>query len=155
MKKDKNTDRIATFIGADASIDGTIEFKGTIRVDGEVKGKIISSGGTIVVGEKAAVDAEVHVNVAVVMGEVKGSIAAKERIEVYPPGRIVGDIQSPVVSIEPGGIFNGSCVMKAPAEPAGKSSFFSKKQPAKDESNNKPKDSESKNKPAFTEINGN
>ena len=41
MKKEKKTDRISTFIGADASIDGTIEFKGTIRVDGQVKGKII------------------------------------------------------------------------------------------------------------------
>ena len=155
MKKDKNTDRIATFIGADASIDGTIEFKGTIRVDGEVKGKIISSGGTIVVGEKAAVDAEVHVNVAVVMGEVKGSIAAKERIEVYPPGRIVGDIQSPVVSIEPGGIFNGSCVMKAPAEPAGKSSFFSKKQPAAVEPTKQPASAESTKQPASAEPKSN
>jgi cytoskeletal protein CcmA (bactofilin family) len=161
MKKDKKIDRISTFIGADASIDGTIEFKGTIRVDGEVKGKIISSGGTIVVGEKAAVDAEVHVNVAVVMGEVKGSIVAKERIEVYPPGRVGGDIQSPVVSIEPGGIFNGSCVMKAPAEPSGKSSFFSKKQPASAEPTRQPAAAEPKSNAsaaaptrplAFTEL---
>jgi len=155
MKKEKNTDRISTFIGADASIDGTIDFKGTIRVDGQVKGKIISSGGTVVVGEKAVVNAELYVNVAVVMGEVNGSIEAKERIEVYPPGRVGGDIQSPVVSIEPGGIFNGSCVMKAPVESAAKSSFFSKKQPAPDESKNKPTDSESKNKPAFTELKSN
>ena len=41
MKKEKNTDRISTFIGADASIDGTIQVKdGTIRVDGRVKGII-------------------------------------------------------------------------------------------------------------------
>ncbi len=129
MKKDKKTDHISTFIGADDSIDGTIEFKGTIRVDGQVKGKIVSSGGTVVVGEEAVVDAELHVNVAVVMGEVKGKIEAKERIEVYPPGRVGGDIQAPVISIEPGGIFNGTCVMKAPAESAGKSSIFSKKNP--------------------------
>ena len=151
MKKEK-MDRISTFIGADASIDGTIEFKGTIRVDGQVKGKIVSNGGTVVVGEKAAVDAEMLVNVAVVMGEVNGSIKAKERIEVFPPGRVGGDIQAPVVSIEPGGIFNGSCVMKAPVEPAGKSSFFTKKQPAPVESKNMPSEEVSKNKPAFTEL---
>ena len=67
MKKEKNTDRISTFIGADASIDGTIEFKGTIRVDGRVKGNISSSGGTVVVGEKGVVNAEMSVNVAVVI----------------------------------------------------------------------------------------
>jgi cytoskeletal protein CcmA (bactofilin family) len=155
MKKEKKTDRISTFIGADASINGTIEFKGTIRVDGEVKGKIISSGGTVVVGEKAAVDAEIHVNVAVVMGEVNGAIIAKERIEVFPPGRVGGDIQSPVVSIEPGGIFNGSCVMKAPAESAAKSSLFSKKQPEPENTKNEPSIPEPKNKPAFTELKSN
>jgi len=129
MKKEKNSDRISTFIGADASFDGTIEFQGTIRVDGRVKGIISSNGGTVVVGEKGVVNAEISVNIAVVMGEVNGSINAKERIEVYPPGRLGGDIQSPIVSIEPGGIFNGNCVMKPNTESAGKSSLFTKKQP--------------------------
>jgi cytoskeletal protein CcmA (bactofilin family) len=137
MKKDKGTDRIATFIGADASIDGTIEFKGTIRVDGRVKGKIESKGGTVVVGENAVVDAEVFVNVAVIMGELNGSIDAKERIEVYPPGRVGGQIQAPVISIEPGGIFNGSCVMKSQGETGSKTTFFSKKQEAVGESKDK------------------
>ena len=61
MKKEKGSDRISTFIGADASIDGNIEFKGTIRVDGTVKGKISSNSGTVVIGEKAVVNAEVFV----------------------------------------------------------------------------------------------
>ena len=155
MKKEKETGRISTFIGADASIDGTIKFTGTIRVDGQVKGKIISSGGTVVVGEKAAVDAELHVNVVVVMGEVKGKIEAKERIEVYPPGRVIGDILSPVVSIEPGGIFNGSCVMKVPAELAGKSSLLSKKQPADSKPESKPLTAEPKKDTAYTELKNN
>jgi cytoskeletal protein CcmA (bactofilin family) len=164
MKKEKNTDHISTFIGADASIEGTIEFKGTIRVDGQVKGRIISSGGTVVVGEKAGVDAEIFVNVAVVMVEVNGRIEATERIEVYPPGRVGGDIQSPVISIEPGGMFNGSCVMKPPVEPAAKTSFFSKKQAPVAETkdkmpvakpNGKIAVAEKKDKPAFTELKNN
>ena len=137
MKKEKNTDRISTFIGADASIDGTIDFKGTIRIDGKVKGNIKSNGGTVVVGEKGIVDAEIFVNVAVVMGEVNGSIEATERIEVYPPGRLGGNIQSPIVSIEPGGIFNGNCVMKRDKETEGKTSFFAKKQSMDTESKEK------------------
>ena len=155
MKKEKNTDRISTFIGADACIDGTIEFKGTIRVDGQVKGKMVSSGGTVIVGEKAAVDAELQVNVIVVMGEVNGKIKAKERIEVYPPGRVGGDIQSPVVSIEPGGIFNGSCIMKAPGESAGKSSLLPKNQPPSSEPEIKPSMTEPKKNTAFTELKNN
>ena len=129
MKKEKGSDRISTFIGADASIDGTIEFEGTIRVDGTVKGKISSNGGTVVVGEKAVVNAEVFVNVAVIMGELNGRIDAKERIEVYPPGRVGGDIHAPVISIEPGGVFNGNCVMKTQSEKGEKPAFFVKNQP--------------------------
>ena len=154
MKKEKRADRISTFIGADASIDGTIEFKGTIRVDGQVKGKIVSKGGTVVVGEKAAVDAHLDVNVAVVMGEVNGSIEAKERIEVYPPGRVGGDIQAPVVSIEPGGLFNGSCIMKMPAESSAKSSLFAKKQTVTEEpkSNQTATKTAKAKEPVYTEI---
>jgi cytoskeletal protein CcmA (bactofilin family) len=129
MKKEKGSDRISTFIGADASIDGNIEFKGTIRVDGSVKGKISSKSGTVVVGEKAVVNAEMYVNVAVIMGELNGTVEARERIEVYPPGRVGGDIQAPVISIEPGGVFNGNCIMKKPSEKEGKPAIFVKNQP--------------------------
>ncbi|MEJ2283568.1 MAG: polymer-forming cytoskeletal protein [Desulfobacterales bacterium] len=128
MKKEKGTDRISTFIGADASIDGNIEFKGTIRVDGTVKGKISSHSGTVVVGEKAVVNAELFVNVAVIMGELNGTVVARERIEVYPPGRVGGDIKAPMVSIEPGGVFNGSCVMKGQSEKEAKPTIFVKNQ---------------------------
>jgi len=137
MKKDKGSDRISTFIGADASIDGTIEFKGTIRVDGSVKGKISSDSGTVVVGEKAVVNAEVNVNVAVIMGELNGTINAGERIEVYPPGKVGGDIHAPVISIEPGGIFNGNCEMKRQPNKAAKPAFFVKNQPPGEKSNAK------------------
>ena len=137
MKKEKGSDRISTFIGSDASIDGNIEFKGTIRVDGTVKGKISSNGGTVVVGEKAVVNAELFVNVAVIMGELNGTIDAKERVEVYPPGRVGGDIHAPVISIEPGGIFNGNCVMQAQSDKSVKPVFFVKNQPQSEKSKEK------------------
>jgi len=114
MKKERKTDSISTFLGADASVDGSIEFQGTIRVDGKVTGKISSNGGTVIVGEKAVIHADISVGVAIVMGEVDGTVDAKDRIEVYPPGRVGGDIQAPVISIEPGGILNGRCTMKSP-----------------------------------------
>jgi cytoskeletal protein CcmA (bactofilin family) len=115
-KKVKKPDSISTFLGPDASVDGTLEFKGTIRLDGSVKGKIRSSNGTVIVGEKARVNADIAVGIAIVMGEVAGTIDAGDRIEVYPPGRIVGDIQAPIISIEEGGKFNGNCAMKEDTE---------------------------------------
>ncbi len=112
MKKGKKHDSISTFLGSDASIDGTVEFRGAIRLDGNVKGKIKSNGGTLIVGEKAVVEAKITVGVAIIMGKVHGTIDAQDRIEIYPPGCVIGDIQAPVITVDEGGIFNGNCIMK-------------------------------------------
>jgi cytoskeletal protein CcmA (bactofilin family) len=113
-KKSKTPDSISTFLGPGAVVDGTLEFQGTIRLDGKVVGQIKSREGTLIIGEKAFVDAKIEVNVAVIMGEVKGEVIAAERIELYPPGKVIGDIQAPVISIDEGGIFTGNCAMQSP-----------------------------------------
>ncbi len=118
MRKDRKNNRISTFVGADASFEGNIEFAGTIRVDGRVKGTVTSKDGTVIVGEKAVVEADMVVGAAVIMGRLDGTIDAVERIEVFPPGIVSGDIQAPVISIEPGAVFNGTCIMKKAPEPA-------------------------------------
>ena len=117
MQKEKNIGSISTFLGADSRIEGTIEFQGTIRLDGRVKGKIFSNGGTLIIGEKAVIQADIRVSSIVVMGEVSGTIDAKKRVEVYPPGRVNGDIEAGVISIEPGGVFTGNCSMKTKTVP--------------------------------------
>jgi cytoskeletal protein CcmA (bactofilin family) len=113
MKKKNRSEAVTTFIGADARIEGTVEFDGAIRVDGKVRGRICSTEGTLIVGEQAVIHAEIEVDAAIVMGEVNGTIDASDRIEAYPPSRVNGDMQAPVISIEAGVIFNGTCTMKA------------------------------------------
>ncbi len=117
MKKEKNIGSISTFLGADSRIEGTLEFQGTIRLDGRVKGNIFSNSGTLIVGEKAVIQADIRVDSIIVMGEVSGTIDAQKRVEVYPPGRVNGDIEAGVISIEPGGVFTGNCSMKTNTVP--------------------------------------
>ena len=112
MKKMKKAESISTFLGSGAIIQGIIEFKNTIRLDGHVKGKVFSEDGTVIIGENAIIDAEIIVDVAIIMGKVNGTIEARQRIEVYPPGHIVGDIQAPTIVIESGVVFYGNCTMK-------------------------------------------
>ena len=120
MKKEKPSDTISTFVGHGTSIDGTLEFQGTIRLDGNVKGQVISQNGTLIIGDKAVVQAQVRVDTAIVRGEINGSIEAKTRIEAYPPARIIGDVQAPQISVESGVVFNGSCSMQEPSKPGSK-----------------------------------
>ena len=139
MGKMKKIDAITTFLGHDSIIDGTIEFKGVIRIDGEVAGKVHSDDGTIIVGEKAVINGDITVGSAIIMGEVNGDIGAISRVEVYAPGRVTGDIQAEVISIDPGGFFNGKCVMTSKITPQKKASIYSDKPLAVDELEGKEK----------------
>ena len=114
MKKRESADHITTLLGVGTAIEGTLAFKDTIRLDGSVNGKITSEKGTVVIGERAVVEAQIRVGTAIIKGTVNGHIQAADRIEVYPPAKINGDIQAPVVSIETGVFFNGNCSMTKP-----------------------------------------
>jgi cytoskeletal protein CcmA (bactofilin family) len=120
MKKEKKIDAVSTFLGHGAAFDGTLEFKGTVRLDGKLKGKVSSAGGTVIIGDKAVIEAEICVDTVIVKGRVTGSIDARKRFEAYPPAHIAGEIRSPVISIDPGVMFNGTCTMEIPSETSSK-----------------------------------
>ena len=112
MKKKKRNDAVSTYLGTGVSIVGTITFKDTIRLDGKVRGKIISDSGTVIIGEKAVLHADISADVVIIMGEIHGTVDARERIEAYPPARVLGDIRAPVIAVEPGVVFDGNVTMK-------------------------------------------
>lgn len=114
MKKEKRDDAVTTFLGHDAAFEGTLEFRGAVRVDGKLKGRIESVGGTVIIGDKALVEAEICVDTLIVKGQVSGAIEARKCIEAYPPARITGEIHAPVININSGVVFNGTCAMEIP-----------------------------------------
>ena len=97
MKKDKQKEMISTFLGSEVSVEGNIEFQGTIRVDGSVKGTIHSDDGILIVGEHAVINADIIVDAAVVSGSVNGTIEARAKLELFSPARVVGGIKSPTM----------------------------------------------------------
>lgn len=111
MGKNKKEKGITTILGPDTTVEGTIGFQGTIRLDGKVNGKIASTDGTLIIGEKAEIHADITVDVARIMGEVRGVVTAQSRIEIYEPAIVEGDLHAPVVAIDAGVTFNGNCEM--------------------------------------------
>lgn len=114
MKKNKKKDTITTIIGPDVRIDGLIEFQGTIRVDGHIKGRIKAENGMVIVGEKAVIQADIIVNEAIIRGEVTGTVETLEKVEIYPPARIIGNIRSPLAAIASGVMIDGTCSVSRP-----------------------------------------
>ena len=100
------------FIDQGVSIEGTLTVTGTFRVDGHLKGNIISEQ-TIILGENAKVEGQIEGNRVVIAGRFDGVIFAKGRVEIEARGVVTGEVHSPCMVIDPGGIFDGRCHMLA------------------------------------------
>ena len=90
--------------------EGTLQFENKMRIDGEFKGKI-ESKSQLIVGKSAKIDAEIHVHDIVVMGEIRGTIAECENLEIQKGGTVLADIRVKTLDIKPGAVFEGKCVM--------------------------------------------
>jgi cytoskeletal protein CcmA (bactofilin family) len=111
MNKVETGMKISGFIDKDTEIIGDIKFKESFRIDGLFKGKILSGGG-LIIGETGEVEADIEVISISVNGRVKGSIKAKDKIEIFSKGRVIGSVTAPKLTIEDGAFFQGSCQME-------------------------------------------
>ncbi len=111
MQRTETTGRVSGFIDKDTEIVGDIKFKDSFRIDGKFKGKILS-GGSLIVGETGELEADVEAESISINGRVKGSFNAKDRIEIFSLGRVIGKIVCPKLVIQEGAFFQGSCQME-------------------------------------------
>jgi cytoskeletal protein CcmA (bactofilin family) len=102
---------LSGFIASGTLITGEASFKSMLRIDGRFSGRISSATGTLIVGSGGQVDANVEVSIATIHGVVNGDVVAGQRIELGRAGKLNGNIQTPSLMIEQGGIFEGSCKM--------------------------------------------
>ena len=103
------------FLDKGVKLEGTLELSGTFRIDAEVKGTLISKQ-SLILGENARVEGQIEGNHVVVGGRFEGVILAKGLVEIQPKGVVTGEIHTPCLVIEAGGIFDGRCHMLASAE---------------------------------------
>jgi cytoskeletal protein CcmA (bactofilin family) len=106
----KESDEISGFLDQGIGITGELHFAGKLRLDGDFQGSI-STDGTLVIGEKACVCAEIKVAEIQIAGQVFGSIEAKRRVEILQTGRVQGDVHTPVLVMKPGSTLDGRTSM--------------------------------------------
>jgi cytoskeletal protein CcmA (bactofilin family) len=106
------------FLDRTVRFEGTLEFSGTLRIEAQVKGNILSNQ-TLVLGEGAKVEGQIEGNQVIIAGRFDGVIFAKGRVEIQSKGVVSGEIHAPCLVIEPGGIFDGRCHMTS-SSPAAK-----------------------------------
>ncbi len=98
------------FLDRGSHFQGELSFEETFRIDGKFEGKI-RSGSELILGDSAEVSAEIDVGRLSVNGTLHGAVRASERIELMPKARVFADLSTPLLKIEEGARFQGSCQM--------------------------------------------
>src|SRR5215467_5933330 len=115
LRRKSSSEEISGFLDQGTTVTGELQFSGTLRLDGNFHGSI-HSGDILVVGEHADIHADIRVSEIEVHGRVFGNLEAKRRIEIYPTGRVRGDIQTPVLVVNPGATLDGKSRMVKESE---------------------------------------
>jgi len=123
MRREKQTSvdksNIGSIIGQHANFKGDLNFEGAVRIDGNFEGNIRSTnGGTLIVSEVANITGEVDVPNLVLHGTVNGNVRTSESLKMSASGRLNGDVEYRMLSLNEGASINGRCNRMDEGQPA-------------------------------------
>ncbi len=99
-----------TVLGQGARLEGTLVSAGSLRIDGQIKGKI-KAEGDVTLSPQSKVDADIEAQNVTVAGSFKGNINAKGRAELAKGGRVEGNVTSKTLVVAEGAQFSGQSIM--------------------------------------------
>ena len=122
MAKYNETDNTTiNLISNGTEITGDIKSNGDIRIDGLLTGNL-STKGKVVIGPTGKIKGEVICKNSEVSGQVEGKISVGQLLNLKVSSKILGDIVTAKLAIEPGARFTGTCSMTESEENGGSNS---------------------------------
>jgi cytoskeletal protein CcmA (bactofilin family) len=112
-KASKPQTRIDSLVGDSTTVEGNIIFSGGLRIDGRVKGNVLTADdqpSTLVVSERARVEGEIRVSHAVINGTVIGPVFGTEYVELQAKSNVTGDVHYRTLEIQLGAVVQGRLV---------------------------------------------
>ena len=104
-KKEKNMKKedsqIIAYMGEDTVFNGSLNFDGTVRIDGKYEGEVMTED-TIIVGATGHLMAEISAGTVICMGRVEGTVMASIKVDIHSTSKVVGNVKSPALYIELG-----------------------------------------------------
>lgn len=97
-----------TFLARGFEFKGTLNFDGTVRIDGVVTGEIHAKG-TLIVGEHAVIEGDVSAGTVVSGGKITGNVTAREKVKLVSTAVLVGTVRTPLLDVEEGVRLSGAC----------------------------------------------
>jgi cytoskeletal protein CcmA (bactofilin family) len=102
------------------ALEGRLQFEGTARIDGVFKGEIFTPD-ILVIGDEGQVSGQIEADVVVISGRFNGDIFATQRVEIQAPAVVKGTIQTAILQVEEGAVFDGKTKMLGPVPRANQS----------------------------------
>ncbi len=93
-------------IGEGSIFDGRFYVNGSILIEGEFQGDI-KTDDQLVVGPTGKVKTDIVARRVTVAGTLIGNIVASEEVSLLHTGKVLGNITTPKLSVEPGVITEG------------------------------------------------
>jgi cytoskeletal protein CcmA (bactofilin family) len=103
-----------SIIAPDMVVTGNLQAEGVVRIEGRVVGNVAAEN-QILLSQGGVVEGDLATRECVLAGEVHGTVAATERVEVQATAAVYGDIVTPRLLIQEGGRLNGGIRMENPA----------------------------------------
>jgi cytoskeletal protein CcmA (bactofilin family) len=100
-------------LSSGVSINGSVKFRNELLIDGQVEGKI-NSTGRLTIGKNGRIRGEVRAKSVTVQGTVNGNIFADERCELQAGCTLRGDIEAPRFVVDENATFLGSAKVGTP-----------------------------------------
>jgi cytoskeletal protein CcmA (bactofilin family) len=97
-------------------LEGKLQFEGTARIDGHFKGDIFTPD-ILVIGDEAQVSGQIEADIVIISGRFDGEIFATQRVEIQAPAVVRGTIQTAILQVEEGAVFDGKTRMLGPLPP--------------------------------------
>jgi cytoskeletal protein CcmA (bactofilin family) len=131
MAKYNETDNTTiNLISIGTEITGDVKSNGDIRIDGSLTGNL-STKGKVVIGPTGKIKGEVICRNSEVSGIVEGKITVSQLLNLKASSKILGDIITSKLAIEPGARFTGNCNMSESEDNGGGSTNSKEKEPEK------------------------
>lgn len=105
-----------TLLAKGVELKGEIRVDGTVRIDGRLEGEIYTKG-QVIVGEDGIVKGTITAGVLISSGRIKATVTANERVQLLKTALLMGEVRTPMFSMEEGAKFQGTSDMGMTAWP--------------------------------------